>query len=197
MTGAPSSADIGPIVLVALLVVIIGRRVVMMVRGTPVRPARMFTIAAFYVALFAVTIVASYTQLPLWTYALDAVVVVLAGIGTTLWVRRLVVVEWKNGVWMYRLGAVIPAVYLPLFVVPLGIDLFLLGVNPFDFTLPSTAPLSGLPLILVVVVNALFAFSTGLLVGRTTGVYLEYRTLSAAGPPPGGADIAPPMAPLP
>jgi hypothetical protein len=196
MTVVLSSADIGPIVLVALLVVIIGRRVVMMVRGTPVRPARMFTIAAFYVALFAVTIVASYTQLPLWTYGLDAVVVVLAGIGTTLWVRRLVVVEWKNGVWMYRLGAVIPAVYLTLFVVRLGIDLFVLGVNPFDFTLPSTAPLSGLPLILVVVVNALFAFSTGLLVGRTTGVYLEYRTLSAAGPPPGGAAAAPPTAPL-
>src|SRR5580700_10570148 len=177
-----SSADIGPVVILLLFVVIIGRRVVLMVRGTPVRPARMFLIALFYVLLFAITIAASYAELPLWTYAVDAAVLVAASIGATVLVQRRVVVEWKDGVWSYRLGALIPAIYLTLFVVRLLLDLFVLNVNPFAFTVPSAAPLTGVSLYIVVLVDALFALSTGLLLGRTVGVYVEYRKFSAAGP---------------
>jgi|SRR5580693_121859 hypothetical protein len=184
-----NSSDAGPIILLILIAVIIGRRVVLMVRGTQVRPGRMFAIALFYVALFALTIAASYSLLPVWTYLVDVAVVVAASIGATVLVQRRVVVEWKDGVWMYRLGALIPALYLTLFVVRLALDFFVLNVNPFSFTLPSTAPLVGTPLVIVVLVDVLFAFSTGLLVGRTVGVYLEYRKFSQAGPPPTAAPL--------
>ncbi|MCI4326183.1 MAG: hypothetical protein L3K16_00885 [Thermoplasmata archaeon] len=185
-----NSSDAGPIVLLILIAVIIGRRVVLMVRGTQVRPGRMFAIAAFYVALFGLTIASSFNELPVWTYVVDIAVVVAASIGATVLVQKRVVVEWKDGMWMYRLGALIPAIYLTLFVVRLALDLFVLNVNPFDFTtLPSPAPLTGTPLVIVVLVDVLFAFSTGLLVGRTLGVYLEYRKFAKAGPPPGAVPL--------
>ena len=144
----------------------------------------MFAIAGFYLILFALTLGASFNQLPVWSYGVDAAILVVAAIGTSIWVQGQVVVEWKDGVWMYRLGVVIPAVYLTLFVVRLALDVVVLGIDPFDFTLPSAAPLTGVSLLVVAVVDALFAFSTGLLVGRTVGVYAEYPEARR----PGAAD---------
>jgi hypothetical protein len=178
-----SGSDATSIVIVAVIVLILVRRVIGMVRGAPVRPARMFAITALFVALLAFTLLLSFSQLPIWTYGVDVVVLLVAAAIASQWVRRQVVMEWKNGEWTYRLGVLIPVVYLVLFVVRLTLDLVVLGVNPFAGTPPGTTPLSGQALLVVAVVDALFAFSTGLLVGRTVGVYLEYEARLQAGPP--------------
>jgi hypothetical protein len=181
---ALSSANASTLVILALIVLLIGRRIVLMVRGAPVRPFQMFAIAALLVALFAFALAFSFSELPAWTYAVDGVILVVATVLATRWVRRRVVLQWVRGAWTYRLGALIPAVYLVLFVVRLALEFLGLGGNPFAGSPPGTAPLAGLALVVVTVVNALFAFSTGLLAGRTVGVYLEYRKLPAGGPVP-------------
>jgi hypothetical protein len=189
-----TSADIPDIVLVALFVVLVGRRMVGMVRGAPVRPERMFAIAGLYVALFVLVIATSLSQLPLWSYAVDGVVAVVTALRATVVVQDRVVMEWRNDRWYYRLGLAIPVLYLVLFVARLALDIFVVGINPFDFAPPSSAPLTGIDLVTVAVVDALFAFSTGLLVGRTCGVYLEYKKKVAEGPPSPTGQPLPPSA---
>jgi hypothetical protein len=189
-----SSSDATSLVLVALFVLIVGRRMVLMLRGAPIRPERMFAFAGIYTVLFLVVIATSLSQLPLWSYAIDGAVAVVAAVGATFVVQGRVVIEWRNEQWYYKLGIAIPLVYLVLFVARLGLDVAVLGINPFDFAPPSTAPLSGIDLVTVAVVDALFAFSTGLLVGRTAGVYLEYKKKVAAGPPTPSAEPLPPLA---
>ena len=174
MTAATlSGADATSVVLFAIIVLIIVRRVIGMVRGSAVRPARMFAVAALLAGLLVITLLLSYGQLPVWTYGVDVAVLVGASVLATGWVRRRVVLDWKDGAWTYRLGPLLPVVYLVLFVVRLALDLVVLGINPFAGTPPSATPLTGTTLGIVAVVDALFAFSTGLLVGRTVGVYLE------------------------
>src|SRR5579863_8590107 len=111
-----SGSDATSIVIVAVIVLILVRRVIGMVRGAPVRPARMFAITALFVALLAFTLLLSFSQLPIWTYGVDVVVLLVAAAIASQWVRRQVVMEWKNGEWTYRLGVLIPVVYLVLFV---------------------------------------------------------------------------------
>jgi hypothetical protein len=76
-------------------------------------------------------------------------------------------------------------VYLALLLVRLILDVVVLGVNPFAGAPPGTAPLTGTALLLLAFVDALFGLSTGLLMGRTVGVYLEYRSKPSGGPPAG------------
>jgi hypothetical protein len=192
MSTGLSNTDVTTLVFVALIVLVVARRVVGMVRGVPVRPERMFAFAALYSGLFVLVIASSYAQLPAWSYAIDAAVAVVAAFAATLAVQQRVVVEWRDGQWYYRLGMAIPVLYLTLFVVRIALELLVLGVSPF--APPSTTPLSGTAEVTLAVIDALFAFSTGLLVGRTLGVYLEYRKLSRAGPPKPASSPLPPAA---
>ena len=170
-----SSADASTVAILAIFVLLIGRRIVLMVRGVPVRPASMVGFAAVFTALFVIALAGSFSLLPLWTYAVDAVVLVVASIGTAEYVRRRVVLELRNGVWYYRLHIAIPVLYLVLFAVRLVLDSVVLGIDPFAPP-PGNAPaLSATAVLLVAVVDALFAFSTGLLVGRTAGVLAAHR----------------------
>jgi hypothetical protein len=183
MTVALTNSDVTTLVFVAIFALLLGRRIVAMVRGTPVRPERMFAFAALFAAVFVLVLLTSASQLPPWTYAVDAAIAVVSTVGSAVIVRRRVVMEWRDGRWFYRLGAVIPALYLGLFALRLALDTVVLGVNPFGGAPGSPVPLSGTALLTVVVIDVLFAFSTGLLVGRTIGVYLRYREKLAAGPP--------------
>ena len=192
MTIGPTG--IATIAVVALIVVFIARRIVGMIRGAPVSPARLFGFAVLFSFLFVVGIASTISQLPVWTYAIDGAVVVVASIVSTWYVQRIVVIEWRNGTWYYRLGAVIPIVYIVLFATRLALDEVVLGVDPF--AAPTGGPvLTGTKLLVVTVVDALFAFSTGLLIGRSVGVYLEYKKKAAEGPPP-ASPAAPPPTPV-
>ena len=187
-----TNADLTTLVFVAIFALLIGRRVVLMVRGAPVRPERMFAFAMLFVAIFVLVIATSITQLPLWTYGLDAIAAVAAGVSATIGVRQRVVLEFRNGLWYYKLGVGILVLYLALFVARLALDAVVLGVDPFAGMPPSVGPLSSLAGKTVAIINGLFAVSTGLLVGRTVGVYLEYRKRLAEGPPPAVTPVLPP-----
>ncbi|MCI4321898.1 MAG: hypothetical protein L3K18_06050 [Thermoplasmata archaeon] len=170
-----SSADTTTIVIVGIFVLLIGRRIVLMIRGAPVRPAQMVAFAVLFAVLFVVALLGSFSVLPLWTYAVDAAVLVASTVGTAEYVRRHVVLDLRDGVWYYRLHIAIPVVYLVLFAARLALDSAVLGIDPFAPP-PANAPmLSTNAIALVAVVDALFALSTGLLVGRTVGVLVAHR----------------------
>lgn len=187
-----TNADATTLVFVAIFALLIGRRVVLMVRGAPVRPERMFAFALLFVAIFVLVIATSITQLPLWTYGLDAIVAAAAGVAATIGVRQRVVFEFRHGLWYYKLGVGILVLYLVLFVARLALDAVVLGVDPFASMPPSVGSLTSLDGKTVAIINGLFAVSTGLLVGRTVGVYLEYRKRLAEGPPRTVAPTLPP-----
>jgi hypothetical protein len=192
MTTGLTNSDLTTLVFVALFVLLIGRRVVMMVRGAPVRPERMFAFAILFTALLILVLGTSLSQLPLWTFGLDAIAAVAAAVSATIGVRRRVVFELRNGVWYYRVGVGILILYLALFVTRLALDAVVLGVDPFALMPPSAGSLTSVAGKTVAIINGLFAVSTGLLVGRTIGIYLEYRKRLAEGPSPATASPLPP-----
>lgn len=187
-----TNTDVTTLAFVALFVLIVARRAYGMIRGSPVRPERMFAFAALFAAILVLVLATSLTQLPLWTYGLDALVAVAATAAATVAVQKRVVLEWRNGQWYYRLGVGILVLYLVLFVARLALDTLVLGVDPFASMPPSVGSLSSVDGKIVAIINGLFAASTGLLVGRTVGVYLEYRKRLAAGPPARVASALPP-----
>ncbi|HKV90846.1 MAG TPA: hypothetical protein VJQ43_06620 [Thermoplasmata archaeon] len=188
-----TSNDIGTIVVVALILVFLARRIVGMVRGAPVSPPRLFGFAILFTFLFVVGILSTFSEMPPWTYALDAAVVVAASVLATWYVQRIVVIERRNDGWYYRLGVAIPVAYVALFATRLVLDVAVLGIDPF--APPMRGPvLTGTTLLVLATVDALFAFSTGLLIGRSLGVYLEFRKNAGAQVPP-SAPAAPPTTP--
>jgi hypothetical protein len=189
---ALTSSDEGTIVLLVFVGLIVVRRVFMMVQGTAVRPGRIVGVAVLFTALFVLVLASSYFQVPWWSFVLDGAVLVVAAIATTAYVREHVVFEWRNGQWYYKLHPIIIGAYLLLFVVRLAIDLVVLNINPV--APPTTGPmLTGTTLLLVAAVDALFGLSTGLLIGRSVGVYLEYEKKQKETPAP--ATWTPPPAP--
>ncbi|HKV89654.1 MAG TPA: hypothetical protein VJQ43_00455 [Thermoplasmata archaeon] len=176
-----SGSDVVTIVIVAVFAVLIGRRLIGMVLGTPVRTARLVGFAVVFTLLFVVVLAESFAQIPVWTYGLDAAIVVVASVTATRYVRRHVVLEWRNGEWYYRLRPIIPAAYLVLFGLRLALDAIVLGIDPFRGPPPNSPMLTGTTLLVVLLVDALFSASTGLLVGRSAGVILEHRQRSLGG----------------
>ena len=95
--------------------------------------------------------------------------------------------------WHYRLRAWVPLTYLALFVVRIGVAFWVLGPSALSFAPAPPVALSFAQELLLWMVDALFAVSTGLLVGRSVGVWLEYRAVierersSRSEPLPSGA----------
>jgi hypothetical protein len=165
-----------------LLVVIVGRRTVLMVRGTTVSAARLAGYAVFYVVFFVLALAGSFSAVPLYWYAVDAAVVVLAALVAIPYVERVARIERRpDGQWYYRLGLALPLVYLALFAVRLAVDAFVLNVNPLGP--PTAVSLSPFATDVLIAVDALFGVSTGLLVGRSIGVYRAYRRVATETPP--------------
>lgn len=192
MSGAMmgSSADT-TIIVVVIIVLILLRRTISMIRGAAVSPVRLFGYAALYGLIFVGTIAAGAAEIPWYFLALDAGVVVVATILATRYVRDHVVLEQRPpaGQWFYKLHPWIPITYLGLFLLRIGVAFWLLGPSAFDFGSP-TPSLSGTQLGILEVVDVLFAGSTGLLFGRSVGVYLAYQRRLAQQPP----GPAPPLA---
>ena len=181
MSGAASAVGSTGL-LVAIVVFLFVRRIIASVRGTRLSEGRLFGYAALLGGIFALTTFAGITILPWYAVPLDLAVVAALGVVSYLHVQERVVIERVGpDQWIYRLGPLIPIVYLVLFVVRLGLDLAMLNVQPFG---PSGLPVSLSPTTTVVflVVDVLFAASTGLSIGRSVGVYREWQRLRADPP---------------
>jgi hypothetical protein len=191
----PSASDLAPtIVFLVLVVVLIGRRVYLSVRGTSINPASLLGFAGFFVVLFALTVVGGFYLYP--SYWLAGLAADAAALVAAVWLgirytrRRVEIWRRPDGVWMYRTGVFIVAVYLTLFAVRLLLDLLVVGVNPLA-PMASTPTLSPVASVSLLAVDALFAVSTGLFLGRNIGVYLVYRAALRREPPPGVAPVPP------
>jgi hypothetical protein len=176
-----SLTSLEPVILiVALITFIYVRRFMMWSKGVPISVPRLFGYGGLVVVLFAFTVALGLNAFP-W-YALPLYLGVLAAIAVvgTLWVRKSVQIEERSpGQWYYKLGIVVPIVYLVLFIVRMVLDFVVLDINPFAFggTLPA---LTSEQVTLFMVVDTLFAVSTGLIVGRAVGVYLKWQEAQRA-----------------
>ncbi len=177
---APPQATTTSLVLVLFVILLVVRRTIATARGARLRPSRLAVYSGFVVFVFVLTLLAGITAVPWYTLPIDAAVGVAAGFAGVAYTRRRVKVhEAAPGVWIYRLGWLIPLVYAGLFATRLALDLFLLDLNPFGGSLPS-ASVSSTTVVALAVVDALFALSTGLLVGRNIGVFEAYRRVRTA-----------------
>jgi hypothetical protein len=172
MTALGNEAPILAIYGILFLVVI--RRSVLLSRGVPVSTNRLIGQAALYLFLFVLTVALDILVLPTWTFGVDIGVLVVGAIVASVHVRR-VTQFWirPDGQWMYRLGILLPALYLSLYAVRVVVELVVLP-DPFG----STGPIAALTLgqqEALAAVDALFALSAGMLVGRSIGVYQAYQ----------------------
>jgi hypothetical protein len=196
MASPPPDASTAVIVLL-FIVLILARRTYLMVQGTRYSTGRLFGFAGFYVLLFVVLAFATlYSSVATWgaiAYGLIAAYVAVPAVAALLvvpYVRRIVRFERReNGAWYYRLPWHIPALYLTLFIVRIVAEFAVFGLAGLVFTFPLPAPPSAAALVLLVVVDMLFGFSLGLLLGRGVGVYQAHRDLPTAE----GSPTSPPL----
>jgi hypothetical protein len=186
----PSSADVA--LLLILLSAVLGFFAFWAWRlhkGIRVRLWFIALFAWFYELLFLV-VLEEVLRLPWGRLAIAGGILdlVLFGIGVVPGYRytmRTTRFE-KNakGKWLYRGRIAIPAAWLSLFLLRYGVELALLG-RVYLFT-PTPSPLVAIPTFAaaLIAVDALFAASTGLVMGETVAIWLAYHTEKAkdAGP---------------
>jgi hypothetical protein len=187
MTSLAGEAPI--LVVTGLIFLVIARRAIQMARGVPYSTPRLVAQACLFLFLFGFTILFDLEFLPAWMLAIDtALLAPSAGIATRH-VRRVIQFDQRaDGQWMYRLGILLPAIYLGLYAVRLAVEIVVVpAVLTGSGTIPLLDPLQQYAL---AGVDGLFAVSAGLLVGRSFGVYEAYsermRNLPPipSGPPP-------------
>jgi hypothetical protein len=164
-----------------VFILVIGRSI-RLARGVPFSTNRLWVQAGIYLFLFVITIVLDLTVLPVWIFGLDAGVLGVGAWLSSSYVRRITEFTVRpDGLWMYRLGILLPMIYLGLYAVRIVVELVVLP-DPFGATgpLPTLAPLQQLAL---AAVDTLFALSAGLLVGRSVGVYQAYQERKRNLPP--------------
>lgn len=166
--------------LLAVFALLIGRRVVGMVRGAPLSIGRLAAFAAVYLALCALALGADLLIEPWWVGVVNAAIVV--GIALTLpsaIESSVAVYRGPGGGWYFKLGMWVPLVYLTLFIGRIAIEIGVLGIDPFAYS-PFSVAFTTEQRILLAVVDALFAVSTGLLLARSLAVYRSFRRAQAS-----------------
>lgn len=171
---------------VALLGFIILRRAWIMTHGAPVSVTRLVFLPVIYVLLYVGELAAigygvlgtTFAQLTYVGFGADAALFV-GGIWISYRYTLAHVRVYRNSAdtaWMYRLNAVLPVVYVALFFARTAIETVVLSLSPFEFPTAATfVGISPLSLYLLFAVDAMWGLSTGFLVGRSAGVYHEWR----------------------
>jgi len=165
-------------------------RVSRLTGGIQMRRSLLILLTVFYAALFAVGEASEWARFPIAAPLLDVSLVILGAIpaavymhGTTFFERTM------EGRWVYRASIIVLLVWYALYLTRLAIELALTG-RVFLFGVPTAHHLSPVYILFLLSVDALFAFSTGLLIGANFGVYarfLEERDARASQGPPSGA----------
>lgn len=164
-----------------LFALVVARRAYAQYLGTTLSAGRLLGYAVVYPLLFVFVVgTESYPVVPLWSIGVDVAAGVVGAVLAFVYVGRRVTVYQEGGAWMYRLGPVVPVIYIGLFLGRLGLELAI-GLNPYG---PSPTALSAGTVLVLEVVDALYGFSTGLALGRNVGVYRAWQRAAAAPPPP-------------
>ncbi len=188
---AVSPTEITSLVFVAILVVVVGRRAILTVRGTTLSLPRLFAFLALFVLLFALLVLEELFYLPWFAVAGElAIGAVVAVVATPFIQRRVVIYQDPERGWSYRLGYIVPTIYLGLFVLRFVLDALLLGIAPLSPP-PAGFALSPEAELVLGAVDALLAVSLGLVVARTWAIYRAYEArlrehepVRASGPGP-------------
>lgn len=190
-----SSADGFALALVALIGLVILRRAVLMMSGAPVSLARLAAFPAFYVLFYAlglltIAAVAGGRGIESLLGLGADLALVVAGVALGyLWTRAHVQLYRPPGAtaWYYRLGPALPVLYVVLFFVRTGLEIGVVGQTPFVFpTAAQIDALSTLAWLTLLTVDAIWGWTTGLLLGRSVGVYRAWRA-RLSGPSTEGA----------
>jgi hypothetical protein len=172
-------------------------------KGIRVRLWMLGLFAVIYV-LFFLIVLAEVAQLP-WgrvdaaSAFLDLILFVVGLVPGFRYTRRTTTFEPAgSGGWIYRGGFALPAAWLGLFLLRYAVELILLGrvyLLTLTYTHTVSVPTYAAALILV---DALFSASTGLVLGQVAGIWSAYRVrrgrkgAPAGTPPPGVARPSPP-----
>jgi hypothetical protein len=172
--------------LVAVLGFIILRRAYLMTKGTDVSVGRLVAFPAFYLVIYAAELAAigfaavgssAATQVYL-SFGADAALILLGVFLAYGYTLRHVEIYQEPGesAWSYRMSALLPVIYVVLFLVRVVIETVVLNESPFSFPAPGSLDgISSLALYLLFVVDALWGLSTGFLIGRSAAVYHEWQ----------------------
>lgn len=176
---------------VAVFSLIVLRNAYRLTQGVRVSYARLVIYPVFYVLIYAgellpVAFAGLSSSLAIGYYA--ALAVDLAVFGAGVWfayrhVAHHVELYRPEGASFpyYRIGALLPVVYVGLFVVRVVIGAVVLGQPPFAIPTPqSIEALGPLLLLLFLLLDTLWGLSTGFLLGRNLAVYRRARQWEAS-----------------
>jgi hypothetical protein len=150
-------------------------RIVRLRRGVPLRPSLLVLLSLGYIALFVVAERAEWNRFPVVSEALDFL---LLSVGVVFAVRyslrHTVFKRISERRWVFHASILILLVWFFLFVSRLVLEVALTG-HSYILGIPSRPSLSNGYVALLLSVDSLFAFSTGLLLGGNLGIFLRYR----------------------
>jgi hypothetical protein len=132
------------------------------------------------------TITAVPWSYPVWLLAGVAILIVSALATLPIAPRLVRVTQRDNGQWYYQFGIELIAFYLALWVVRLGLAIYFDPAS-LEITTTTSAPLSATASEVLVLIQLLFAISSGLVVGRGIGTYRlaeKAQRASSTGPSP-------------
>jgi hypothetical protein len=150
----------------------------------------------FYVLLFLL-VLAEVLHLPWGLVAraggvFDVLLLVLAAIPAFRYTARTTVFEQAPiGTWTYRGRIAVPALWLALFLLRYGVELALLGRVYLITPTPTQSVSIPAFAAALLVVDALFAASTGLVMGNALGIYSAFRRQRRQAQVPRGAADSP------
>lgn len=194
---APSSADLAfLLILLSAVLVFFAFWSWRLGKGIRVRLWFIALFAMFYEVVFLLVITEvlrlPWGQVALGAGALDVALFaigIVPGFRYTLRTTRFE--RLPSGRWVYRGRIAIPAAWLGLFLFRYGVELALLG-RIYLFT-PTPSQTVSIPTYAaaLIVVDALFAASTGLIMGDTLAIWWAYYDQRRRGPIPVGAMLPP------
>ena len=157
-----------------LLVLWIGARSYRSYQGRVYSPGRVLIFPVLILLVFSLTEVETVAAVPwsfpLWVVA-DLVIVVGAAMVTLPIAPRLVRVSRRDdGQWYYQFGIELIAFYLGLWIVRLGLAAYYDPAS-LEFAVPTGPPLSATASDVLLLIQGLFAISSGLVIGRGVVTY--------------------------
>jgi hypothetical protein len=162
----------------ALLVIWIAARSYRSYQGRLYSGGRVLIFPVLILLLFLLTEFETVSTVPwafpIWT-AIDFGVLIVSAMSTIPIAPRLVQVSRRDdGEWYYKYGIELIAFYLGLWVVRLGLAIYYDPAS-IEFVAPTGMALSAIASDVLVLIQGLFAVSSGLVIGRGVGTYRLYE----------------------
>jgi hypothetical protein len=165
-----------------IIILLVARRAYLMYRGVAYSPQRLYLMMALYGFLVAITLAETFSLFPWYATVADLAIVAVTAWLFTGHAASTVIFEGPPGARKYRLPITLVLVYLVLFGIRLALEAGYFPTLIETGVAPAAGTISTFAYVALAVVDALFAFSAGLLIGRSLGVIRAHDRLP--GEPP-------------